>query len=104
MIQYLNEHYREDIVFEDMAKEIGISYSYMRKIAFEMTGMSLIDYLNQLRIEHAKRMLLETTLSISQIALEVGYMNVQSFNRFFRKFEGMPPSSYKSAKSRSLDM
>lgn len=104
MIHYLNEHYREDIVFEDMAKEIGISYSYMRKIAFEMTGMSLIDYLNQLRIEHAKKMLMETTLSISQIALEVGYMNVQSFNRFFRKFEGMPPSSYKSAKSRSLDM
>ncbi|MNC52231.1 HTH-type transcriptional regulator YesS [compost metagenome] len=76
----------------------------MRKIAFEMTGMSLIDYLNQLRIEQAKRMLVETTLSISQIALEVGYMNVQSFNRFFRKFEGMPPSSYKSAKSRPLDM
>lgn len=47
MIHYLNEHYREDIVFEDMAKEIGISYSYMRKIAYEMTGMSLIDYLNQ---------------------------------------------------------
>ncbi len=104
MIQYLNEHYREDIVFEDMAKEIGISYSYMRKIAFEMTGMSLIDYLNQLRIEHAKRLLLESNLCISQIALEVGYMNTQSFNRFFRKFEGMPPSSYKAGKSRPLEM
>lgn len=104
MIQYLNEHYREDIVFEDMAKGIGISYSYMRKIAFEMTGMSLIDYLNQLRIEHAKRLLLESNLCISQIALEVGYMNVQSFNRFFRKFEGMPPSSYKAVKSRPMEM
>lgn len=104
MIQYLNDHYRKDIVFEEMAKEIGISYSYMRKIAFEMTGMSLIDYLNQLRIEHAKKLLLESGLGISQIALEVGYMNVQSFNRFFRKFEGMPPSSYKAVKSRPLEM
>lgn len=104
MIQYLNEHYREEIVFEEMAKEIGISYSYMRKIAFEMTGMSLIDYLNQLRIEQAKRLLLESKLNIAQIALEVGYMNVQSFNRFFRKFEGMPPSSYKAAKSRPTEV
>jgi AraC-like DNA-binding protein len=104
MIQYLNDHYREDIVFEDMAKEIGISYSYMRKIAYEMTEMSLIDYLNQLRIEKAKRLLLDSKLSISQIALEVGYMNVQSFKRFFRKFEGMPPSSYKAVKSRPMEM
>ncbi|MHA6484869.1 helix-turn-helix domain-containing protein [Paenibacillus sp. strain BS8-2] len=101
IISYLNEHYREEIVFQEMAKEIGISYSYMRKIVFEMTGKSLIDYLNHLRIEKAKELLTESNLSIMQIAAEVGYYNVQSFNRFFRKFEGMPPSSYKSAKSRT---
>jgi AraC-like DNA-binding protein len=101
MIHYLNEHYREEIVFEDMAKEIGISYSYMRKIVYELTGMSLIDYLNQLRIEKAKRMLVDSNSTITQIANEVGYYNVQSFNRFFRKFEGMPPSSYKAAKIRN---
>ncbi|RUS47899.1 helix-turn-helix domain-containing protein [Cohnella sp. AR92] len=101
IIGYLEEHYREDIVFENMAKEIGISYSYMRKIAYELTGKSLIDYTNLLRIEKAKELLLDTPLTISQIASEVGYFNVQSFNRFFRKFEGMPPSSYKASKTRS---
>ncbi|TLS53793.1 AraC family transcriptional regulator [Paenibacillus antri] len=99
IIRYLEEHFREEIVFEDMAKEIGISYSYMRKIIFEVTGKSLIDYTNMLRIEEAKRMLLESNRSIAQIAAEVGYANVQSFNRFFRKFEGMPPSGYKALKS-----
>ncbi len=99
IIRYLEEHYREEIVFEEMAKEIGISYSYMRKIAYELTGKSLIDYMNELRIEKAKALLLESNLSIAQIASEVGYYNVQSFNRFFRKYEGMPPSSYKSSKT-----
>lgn len=101
IIHYLKEHYREEIVFEDMAKQIGISYSYMRKIVYEQTGNSMIDFVNQLRIEKAKELLLDTELTIKQIAAEVGYYNVQSFNRFFRKYEGMPPSSYKMAKSKS---
>ncbi|WP_150268852.1 AraC family transcriptional regulator [Paenibacillus tepidiphilus] len=101
IIHYLKEHYREEIVFEDMAKEIGISYSYMRKIVYEMTGKSMIDYLNQVRIEKAKQLLVDSDLTIKQIAAEVGYYNVQSFNRFFRKYEGMPPSSYKSVKNRT---
>ncbi|WP_042197853.1 helix-turn-helix domain-containing protein [Paenibacillus camerounensis] len=100
IFQYLKEHYREEIVFEDMAKDIGISYSYMRKIVYEQTGKSMIDFFNQLRIEKAKELLLDTDLTIKQIAAEVGYYNLQSFNRFFRKYEGMPPSSYKSAKSK----
>lgn len=99
IVRYLEEHYREDIVFENMAKEIGISYSYMRKLAYELTGKSLIDYLNSLRIQKAKQLLLESKLNITQIASEVGYYNVQSFNRFFRKYEGMPPSSYKASKA-----
>jgi AraC-like DNA-binding protein len=102
IMEYLHEHYREEIVFEEMAKEIGISYSYMRKIVYEMTGMSLIDHLNRLRIEKAKQLLVESKLTISQIALEVGYYNVKSFNRFFRKFEGMTPSGYKTAKSQTM--
>jgi len=99
IIRYLEQHYGEEIVFEDMAKGIGISYSYMRKILYEQTGKSLIDYLNQLRIEKAKQLLLDTDQTIAQIALQVGYNNVQSFNRFFRKYEGMPPSNYKTSKT-----
>lgn len=101
IVHYLKENYREEIVLEDMAKQIGISYSYMRKIVYELTGKSVIDYLNQLRIQKAKQLLMETDLTIKQIASEVGYYNLQSFNRFFRKYEGMPPSSYRSAKTKS---
>ncbi|WP_373231075.1 AraC family transcriptional regulator [Cohnella sp.] len=101
IIRHLEGHFCEDIVFEDMAKEIGISYSYMRKIVYDLTGKSLIDYLNLLRIQKAKQLLLESNLNMTQIASEVGYYNVQSLTRFFRKYEGMPPSSYKATKSRT---
>ncbi|WP_372638448.1 helix-turn-helix domain-containing protein [Cohnella sp.] len=102
IILYLNDRYREDIVFEDMAKEIGISYSYMRKALYDLTGKSLIDYMNMLRIERAKQLLTAPEdKTIAQIAAEVGYYNIQSFNRFFRKYEGMPPSGYKAAKAGS---
>ena len=100
IVRHLEAHYREDIVFEDMAKEIGISYSYMRKIVYELTGKSLIDYLNQLRIEKAKQLLASTELTITEIAAEVGYPNVRNFTRFFHKFEGMPPSRYKASQFR----
>lgn len=95
ILNYLDNHYCKEINFQEMASEIGISYSYMRKIIYEETGQSLIDHLNKRRIERAKQMLRETNLTIAQIAFEIGYKNAQSFNRFFRKFEGMTPSHYK---------
>lgn len=101
IIRYLEEHFCEDIQFEEMAKEIGISYSYMRKIVFDLTGKSLIDYTNHLRIQKVKQLLLESDMTIMQIASEVGYFNVQSLNRFFRKYEGMPPSNYRAMRSKS---
>lgn len=101
IIRYLEENYCEDIQFEEMAKEIGISYSYMRKIVYDLTGKSLIDYTNHMRIQKAKQLLWETDMTVVQIASKVGYFNVQSLNRFFRKYEGMPPSNYRSLRPKS---
>lgn len=101
ILQYIHDHFSEEIVFEEMAKDIGISYSYMRKIVLEETGNSLIDYINQLRIDRAKHLLLESEMAIAQIASEVGYYNVRSFNRFFRKFEGVAPSTYKADRNQN---
>ncbi|WP_042199084.1 AraC family transcriptional regulator [Paenibacillus camerounensis] len=99
IIGYLQEHFCENIAFQDLAGEIGISYSYMRKIVYKLTGKTLIDYTNILRIEKAKQILWEEPhLTMAQIAEQVGYHNVQSLNRFFRKYEGMSPGNYKSIK------
>jgi AraC-like DNA-binding protein len=91
------KHYREDMFFEDMAAELGISYSYMRKIVREAAGASVLDTINRIRIREAKKLLLDSGLSPAQIAGEVGYRNVQSLNRYFKKFEGLSPLEYRLA-------
>lgn len=99
IIDYLDQHYCEEIDFEQMAKEIGISYSYMRKIMYDATGKSLIDHIHLKRMQYAKEMLKGSNLSISEIAKQVGYSNPQSFSRLFRKMEGLAPSQYKQSKA-----
>lgn len=103
VMNYIKEHYNEDLVFEDVASKIGISYSYLRKLVKDETGKSLIDNLNLIRIEEVKHLLLQTDLTISEIAKEVGYRNIQSVNRFFKKYEGISPSEFKSLKRKSLE-
>jgi YesN/AraC family two-component response regulator len=92
---YIQEHYQEDFLFEDLADKIGISYSYMRKIVKDETGKSLIDNLNMLRMEQAKKLLLDTQMNVTEIALQVGYRNVQSLNRYFKKYEGISPNQFR---------
>lgn len=92
IIAYLEEHYKEDIDYEEAAENIGISYSYMRRVVKEGGDISMVDYVNRLRIREAKKLLLTTDLKIPDIAGMVGYHNVQSLNRFFKKYEGTTPN------------
>ncbi len=92
VLQHLDEHYREDIDFETMASELGISYSYMRSVMKQGSGFSAAEYVNRRRIQAAKQMLLESDCKVSEIAERVGYHNIQSFHRFFKKYEGITPN------------
>lgn len=96
ILRYLNANYKTEINFEEMAQSVGISYSYARKLVKEETGKSLLDYTNILRIKEAKRLIRQTDQSMNEIAKTVGYSNVQSLTRFFKKYEGIPPADYKS--------
>lgn len=95
IINYIRRNYQVDIDFEKMAEDIGISYSYARKIMKSSTGKSLIEYLSLVRVGEAKRLLEVSDLSMVEIAEKVGYHNVQSLYRFFKKYEGISPSTYK---------
>lgn len=96
-ISFINRHYQEDIDFERMAEEAGVSYSYLRKIVKEETGKSLLDHLNLMRVSEAKRLLISTDETVTAIALKIGYHNDQALNRFFKKFEGMSPGEYRES-------
>jgi AraC-like DNA-binding protein len=97
ILRYLEDHFREDIFFSDMAADLGISYSYMRRLVREATGKSILDNINQLRVREAKYLLLSTEKSVAGIARELGYRNIQSLNRYFKKYEGFTPGEFRIA-------
>jgi len=92
---YIHEHYKEDINFQELADRIGVSYSYLRRLYNENLNMSMTDYLNTYRIEKAKNLIKNSNLTLQKIAESVGYSNLQSFKRYFKKYEGITPSEYK---------
>jgi len=91
---YLHEHYFEKITLESLASLQNISVSQLKRIFKEQTGVSVITYLTNYRIGEAKRLIQESNLNFSQIALAVGYDNIYYFSTIFKKHTGMTPTEY----------
>ncbi len=100
--QYLNEHYMNDMNITDTADYLNISYSYLSKIFRAKTGTTLTDYLNNIRIEKSKEYLTDTLLTLTEISELVGYNNVQSYQRFFKKYVTMTPGEYRKLQASRL--
>ncbi|TCL54229.1 AraC family transcriptional regulator [Hydrogenispora ethanolica] len=100
MMEYIRQNYKKDIDINMLAEYVGLSYSYVRKIFHDETGENIVNFINNFRINEAKRLLQETDMNINEIALSLGYNNNQSFNRFFKKYEGITPGEFRNIKSR----
>lgn len=96
--RYIAEHYKTDINRNDVAAVAYITPNYLSKRFRAETGMTLREYINQLRIEEAKRLLLSTNANISEVASEVGYDNISYFSTVFRKLCGMSPVEWCAGK------
>lgn len=96
--RYILEHYRENIDRNDVAAIAHITPNYLSKRFRVEMGMNLREYINQLRIEDAKRLLLSTNATISEVASEVGYDNISYFSTVFRKLCGISPIEWCGAR------
>jgi AraC-like DNA-binding protein len=94
ILDYVHENYHKDIDINTLADYVGLSYSHVRKIFYDETKDNIVNYINKLRIEEAKHLLWETDQTVNEIALNLGYNNNQSFNRFFKKYEGVTPGEF----------
>ena len=92
--EYLAEHYAERITLETLAASQNISISQLKRIFKEHTGDSVITYLTFLRIKEAKRMIQESSMNFSQIAVAVGYDNIYYFSSVFKKHTGLTLTEY----------
>lgn len=94
VMDYLKANYHKKISLETVAKKIGISRFYLCKLFLKETGVNLLDYLNGLRLEHAKLELHQGVKKVADIALESGFQSVPHFNQVFRKRNGVSPKQY----------
>ena len=95
VIAYIQEHFQEEISLELVASSVGMSESAFSHFFKKRTNRSFIDFLNDIRIGNAAKMLYETSNTISEICYASGFNNVSNFNRLFKKKKGQTPTEYK---------
>lgn len=95
IVEYLNEHYREDIYLEDVAEHFSLAPQYLSRFFKKYANISFSEYLNSIRLDHASRDLMNTDDSILCIALNNGFSNPRSFSNAFKNIYGMNPSVFK---------
>ncbi|MDK2808939.1 MAG: two-component system, response regulator YesN [Clostridiales bacterium] len=93
-IRYMEEHYMEEISLEEIARYIGISPQHFSKLFKEETGSNYIDWLTNLRLDIAKRLLSEGDISVKEVCYRVGYNDPNYFSRIFRKVVHVSPTVF----------
>lgn len=97
-ITYIHNHYDKKISLEDVARNLHLSKHYLCNAFKKATGENMSLYINKLRIEKAKRLLLESDSSAKEICEEVGYSNQQYFSKVFKRITGMTVVEYKESR------
>ncbi|MCV9386659.1 helix-turn-helix transcriptional regulator [Reichenbachiella ulvae] len=93
---HISENLTEKINWEKISKNNGVSYSKLRKLFKSYMGMTLSEYLIQVRITEAKLLLAKSNDPIKHIAVDTGFQNEYYFNRMFKKMVGVAPGMFRS--------
>lgn len=93
-IAYIQDHLAENISLDAMATEVGMSRFYFCRLFKKSTGITPYQYLIKCRIEKAKVILRQRNLSITKIALEVGFSNQSHFTKHFKRLLGVTPKKF----------
>jgi len=95
VIAYINEHYCENIVLEDLAERYGTSAKYLSKRIRQYIDMPFKDYLTTLKINQAKKSLESDDITVAELYEQLGFQSRVAFTRAFKLKTGLAPSDYK---------
>ena len=96
--QYINQNYSEPLSLTSLANRFFISPSYLSKVFKETTNFTFVEYINNVRVKEAKRLLLESRKKVVEIAAEVGFGSITHFGRVFKEITGNTPLYYRKFK------
>ena len=98
--QIIRQHFADPLSLETVARQVGLSPVYFSAVFKKETGIGFTDYLNQCRIEQAKKLLEETGLKVLAVSESVGFSGARYFSRVFKNTVGVRPSEYRIAMQR----
>ena len=95
IVQYINENFIEPLTLFSIAEHFYISPYYFCKVFKEYTGFTFIEYLNNLRVKEASKLLRESRLNIVAISEKTGFGSISHFGRVFKEISGFSPLNYR---------
>ena len=95
ILRYMQTHVNEEISLSVLAEEFHLSAQYISQLFKNEIGVNFFAYLTNLRMERAKKLLLSTSLPITEISQRSGYGDYRVFTKVFKKNEGVTPSQYR---------
>ena len=96
LLDYIDNHYAEDLNLEDIADSIGFSKYHFSRLFKQYTNFTFCDYLCYRRIKAAEALLVQPELSITEVALQAGFPSISTFNRLFKQEKNCTPSEYRA--------
>lgn len=97
ILQYIRHNYQENLKLGTIAELFGYNSSYLGKVFSKATGKNFNSYIDEVRIENSKKLLLNHDYKVYEISQLVGYTNVDYFHKKFKKYVGMSPAEYRKS-------
>ena len=93
--EYMNANYQKQITLKELAQLISMTDVSFSRFISKRTGNTFVDTLNEIRLAHATRMLIETNMPIADISANCGFNNISNFNRIFKKKKFCTPKEFR---------
>ncbi|WP_210488164.1 AraC family transcriptional regulator [Rufibacter aurantiacus] len=93
--EYMQTYYDKEVSLADVAKVVNMPEVSFSRFIKKRTGKTFIESLNEIRLGHASRMLIDTTETISEVSFKCGFNNLSYFNRIFRRKNGCTPKEFR---------
>lgn len=94
---YMNKNYDKPVTLGDIARLVNMTEVSFSRFIKKRTGITFIDSLNEIRLGHASRILIDTTNSIAEVSYSCGFNNISNFNRLFKKKKACTPKEFRES-------
>jgi len=96
IIKYIDENYNKKLSLDFLSNMANMNKSHLCRLFKKALNITIVDYINYVRVWNAENLLTTTYESILEISMEVGFSNLSYFNRVFKNLKGITPSAYKN--------